>query len=243
MGNLTVGKIFNMSSGANIKSTPEIRVRLTVDKADGKLLSDNLRVVATITKLRAARTLMAIGADLLANAQPRVPFDTGQLRESGKVVMKAGRGSNIVIASGNKDGTINANLAAYKAKDLKNVKTITVNVSYTRFNSAGEDIATWTHEILRPYSERKEQVSSSRNKIFYARQPNTGPKYLLLPYLEKKDKYSRLMLDIANNRQLSKDIALVSKIVKSRVGRYTVNRVKLVESQIDRIGYFGKTNL
>jgi len=58
-------------------------------------------------------------------------------------------------------------------------------VQYTRENSRGEDIALWCHEELLPHDQRTNRAKGMK----YARTPGTGPKYLEIPFIEKRDEY------------------------------------------------------
>lgn len=239
MGLTIATQQLNFSKSLSIsKSATKANMNLSVkvDKQDLSLLEKNRKVLRSLFAVKVARALQAIGADLLAHAQPRVPYDTGELRKSGRVDLIAGS-RKWVTARGNVDGTINANVTTYKASELVGVKRLKAIISYTRFNERGENIGLWCHEILRPQTERVSKEKGSG--ISYAKQEGTGPKYLELPFYERKGKYKAFAENILSPPQLAKDIALITKVMPSKSGKYTVKRVKLVQNQIDRIGYFG----
>lgn len=218
------------------KTRANLNLSVKVDKQDLTLLEQNMKVLRSLFAIKVARALQAIGADLLTHAQPRVPVDKGQLRESGRVDLIVGS-RRWKTAKGNKDGTINANITSYKASELAGAKRLKAVISYTRFNERGEDIGLWCHEVLRPQEERVSKEKGSG--ISYAKTEGTGPKYLELPFYERKQKYIAFAENMLSPSELAKDIVLITKVMSSKSGKYTVNRIKLVKNQIDRLGYFG----
>uniref|UniRef100_A0A6M3KG88 Uncharacterized protein n=1 Tax=viral metagenome TaxID=1070528 RepID=A0A6M3KG88_9ZZZZ len=175
---------------------------------------------------RQAKILASIGIDLLARALPRTPYETGELRESGLVSMTIGN-QWLDIATGNKDGTVTANLS--KISVPRHVRNINLEVSFYRISrDGGLDIAQWVHEMLLPYDSRPSKPA--------ARQPRTGPKFLEIPFNEKINDYYNLIADKSN---LERDIAGLSRVRKRKKGPFDVDLVTLVESRIDSLGYYG----
>lgn len=183
-----------------------------------------------IIQVRLARAVAAIGIDVLSRSLPRAPIETGQLRESAKVQLRLGRSVRI-IGKGKKDGTVEADLSNIVQDALAHVRQINLEVSYYRMSehTPGFDVAQWVHENISEYG------GSSP----HARTPNTGPKYLEIPWKERERKYRKLLMDVVSERHLASDIALTSKIVQRRVGKYEVNVTKLIARRIARVGYFG----
>ena len=177
----------------------------------------------------AARAISLVTIDLLANAQPRVPVDTGELRESGVATLKMGRGGKTYIGIGHADGTIEARLGNVTKSKLKNVRTLRAEVSYRRLNEEGADIALWAHEDLLPYS------SSQHPR---ARTLGTGPKYLEIPWIEKAAEYIRFINDEVAGLTMKHNIALISKMQQTRTGKYKVNYVDLNIDKIQVEGYY-----
>uniref|UniRef100_A0A6H1ZW66 Tail protein n=1 Tax=viral metagenome TaxID=1070528 RepID=A0A6H1ZW66_9ZZZZ len=176
-----------------------------------------------------ARALALVAVDLLAKAQPRVPYDTGLLRSSGEATLKIGRTTEI-IGVGKSDGTIAVWLGKINKAKLKGVRTLRADVSYKRIGDSGEDVAVWTHEQLWPYESRPRKPA--------ARQPGTGPKYLEIPWLENIGNYINFLKSELSGVGFEKNIALISKLRQKRVGKYILNYIDLVPEQIASEGYF-----
>ena len=62
-----------------------VSLSLNVFDNDIALVTDNLRVALKTISYTVARAVAYCAIDLLSQAQPRVPVDTGKLRESGTV--------------------------------------------------------------------------------------------------------------------------------------------------------------
>jgi len=135
---------------------------------------------------------VAAGVDVLQTALPRVPYDTGKLRESGTVTMDLG-GKQIDIARGRREdprikylpgmSKLTPQLAKRLRRRLGTIRTI---VHFHRVSDSADglrDIAIWAHENLNPYGAG---VAPSATK------PGTGPKYLESAFKEKAPKWAKL---------------------------------------------------
>ena len=183
-----------------------------------------------IVQVRYARATAAIGVDVLSRSLPRTPLDTGELRESSVIKLKLGRSTRI-IGRGRADGTVEANFSSLVSDALAHVRQINLDVSFNRMSKKGDfDVAQWTHEALAEYGS---DFSPS------ARTPNTGPKYLEIPWKERENKYRKILRDVVDNKKLASDIALASRVKQSKVGKYEVNVVETIARRIARKGYYG----
>lgn len=192
---------------------------------------DNLNAFKQLVTLKVARAVGLVALDLMANAQPRVPMDTGELRESGTATMKLGRGGRLVIGTGNADGTVNGDLGRIRLADLKHVRTVRSEVSYSKMRDYF-DIAVYAHEQLAPYNG---QHGTKDRPV--AQEPGTGPKYLDIPWRQKKSIYIKFIKDAISGKELEHDIQQIAKIKQHRVGKFTVDVVKLTQSNIANYGY------
>jgi len=177
-----------------------------------------------------ARALAIVAVDLLAKAQPRVPYDIGFLRSSGQATLKMGRKTEI-IGFGKDDGTTVSWMGKINTAKLIGVRTIRADVSYHRLGDKGEDVALWTHEQIFPYEARPRKPA--------AKQPGTGPKYLEIPWLENMGNYINFLESELSGKGFEHNIALISKLRQKRVGKYIIKDfVKLVPEKIKFEGYF-----
>jgi hypothetical protein len=177
----------------------------------------NLEIVSNVISVKAAITVSAIALDLLANAQPRVPYDTGELRRSGKAVLVLDGAGDMIIGVGSEDGTILAMLSKLSAERIKKARSISAYVQYIRYNDKGEDIALKMHEELNPYGH----FETPR-----ARYPGTSGKYLEAPFNERYNKYLNIIQ--GNFSSLPEDLRKIAKrrSVKG-LGSFTVDLVDL----------------
>jgi hypothetical protein len=133
---------------------PKVGKKKTLNKLQFRVLKENVRTTADAIAYRAVEIVSYMGIDLLAHAQPRVPWDTGELRKSGRVHVEANRKS-FVVARGSKSGTISVktnNLSfSSLGRGIGKTANARVSVSYHRVNRKGQDIAIWTHETLNPH--------------------------------------------------------------------------------------------
>lgn len=207
-----------------------------INKLQFKVLKENIRTTADLIAYRAVEIVSYMGIDLLAHAQPRVPWDTGKLRRSGRVHVEANRKS-FVIARGSKSGAISVRTNHLNFNSLgRNIgssgapNTARVYVSYNRINEKGQDIAIWTHETLNPHDTRPNPPA--------ARKPGTGPKYLEIALNERKQLWMQLF-NLTMNKGISADLAKIAGVVRKRKNKYGVDIIKLVRNRINKKGYFG----
>lgn len=209
-------------------------------KEDLVLVTKNVKVAHKAIAYTVARVMAYLAVDLLAQALPRTPLAPdglfrgkqvigGRLRESGTAALSY-QGYSIV-GQGNKDGTIRYDYGRVSARKAQRSHKITSNVFFTRFNEAGENIAYWTHELLFPFEDRAAGATPA------ARTPGTGPKYLEIPFLEHMPRYSRILRDAYKRKTIENIKGLTQAVSSGKKGQAT--RVKLIESKIKRLGYWG----
>lgn len=219
----------NLPYGGGVSSKSKYNTDTTVTGLDQ--LIENLNSVGELISLKAARAIGLIAIDLLSNTQPRVPIDTGELRESGVAVLKLGRARKLIIGTGNADGTVSADLGGIKKAKLAHVRTIRSEVSYSKMKD-DFDVAVYAHEQLAPYNG--EHGTKDRP---IAQTPGTGPKYLDIPWRQKKSTYIKFLKDAVSGNELNHDIQQITKIKQRRVGKFTVDIVELSKSKINSLGY------
>lgn len=211
---------------------------LVVAKDDVKLILENSDTVLDLIVFRIAEALGSIGVDGLASTLPRVPWDTGELRKSGTVILTVGRSSKIV-AKGTKSGKVR--IAGW-LEELWAISTMKRRIKERprmecdiRFNKVvnGKDIAVWTHEILNPQDTRPNPPAAVK--------PGTGPKYLEITVNERRTMWVAAIRRAKNNVPFEiKGIRQVKKGKPTQTrNRYTVNRVKLMKNKIKSKGYYG----
>jgi len=239
----------NFLQGVNVKpSVSQTRFSRSTSRStgmqslreDAALGKKNMKVFMSLIAMKVVKAHQSIGADLLGHAQPRVPYDTGQLRESGTVTTIV-NGKEFISSKGNKDGYIETNFITPKASELHGSRRIETIVSYARSNMQGENIAYWCHEVLRPQDERVSKEKGSG--ISYAKKVGTGPKYLEIPFLERKNRYLAFATNLVSPPELAKDIALISEVRKARSEKHTVDRIELIQSKVANVGYFGSLGM
>lgn len=198
---------------------PEIRIDFRQAEEGVDQTIRNLEGAGKAIAYTVARALAFIAVDLLAKAQPRVPVETGELRESGRAQLKVS-GYVLNVAEGNKDGTVNANTIKVSPDRAYSAKVMDAQVHYHKVVSSPKfpnfDVALFTHESIDHYGGGKPS----------ARTPGTGPKYLEGPYLENRDKYVKIIEDAVKVKSL-KNIRKISSSIRSRRGKYTVDLIKL----------------
>jgi len=194
------------------------------------VLLKNLNKIPNILSMRVARTLGAIVVDLLTHSQPRTPVETGELRESGTAIVRTGRRKHIV-GKGSKDGHVGAQLTSIDKASLSGAKSITADVSYSRFNEKGQDVAMMMHELIAPFEDRESKSPAAKT-------PGTGPKYLEIPWLERRPMYEAILLH-GMLHLFEEDIKMATNIRKRTHERYMVDVVEITQRRISNIGYFG----
>lgn len=234
--------IYEYPVGGGPRNVVELRGR--VDELSMQETTKNLEVLSQALAFRLYTTIGSIVIDLLADAQPRVPFyaggprgmrSTGQLRESGTAFLTVNGGRETKVGDGKRDGSIVAKPSAMTTTQTQgNVKSIIGYVWYHR-EDKGKDVAIWTHESLLP----EEGYPSSGNRTpgqFFARTPGTGPKYLELAWQENKQRYMRMLDD--SMRGFPTKLRSIGIITKRAEGNFGIDRVSLKRDRIAKVGYF-----
>lgn len=194
--------------------------KVGVSARDIKELRDNLVIFAEHITSSGAKLMANIAIDLLSRSQPKVPWDTGQLRESGKASLIYGGRYSVIVGRGTKEGNVKADLSKVKRRVPKNTKFLSANVTYYRVGEDGKDVALWTHEELLPYEARPAKPA--------ARKPGTGPKYLESTFHENKSTYIDWINDQFSTDQISREIKKKLKVIRKGKDKFEVDIVKLV---------------
>ncbi len=149
----------------------------SIDKDINVIVKKNLPRLADIIKVHVAKTVGEIVLDLMSKVQPRIPVDTGELRESGRGRLLLGP-KWVNIAKGTNEGTIIDLTGKINAGLLKGSTRMVFNVGYTRTNERGENVALMMHEDIYHYDARALGFSPAAKTV------GTGPKYLETPLNE-----------------------------------------------------------
>jgi hypothetical protein len=216
-----VAREWNRKVTSQASIAPKVRAsgNVGVRARDIQDLSNNLVIFSEYISISGARLLGNIAIDLLSKTQPKVPWDTGQLRESGTAYVVYGGRSAQVVGRGTRDGGVKANLSRVTGRVPKGVHFLTANVTYRRFGDGGRDIAVWTHEDLLPYEARPAKPA--------ARKPGTGPKYLESTWYENRDHYLGWIQDTFSQDSISRDIQKMLSVTRTAKGKFEVDTVKL----------------
>jgi len=135
--------------------------------------------------------LIRISATVLQEAARRCPYETGALRESGRVHFAAG---DTAINKGNEvarvtDGKAeNPSVDVMKGSVSKGARMIVSEIRFTRVVK-GRDLALWAHEELLHYVKRP-KTEDQKGKWF-SKHYRTGPKYLENAFKLYKDDIQR----------------------------------------------------
>jgi hypothetical protein len=133
-----------------------------------------------------SRRLVAIMAEVLRDAATMAPYDKGLLRESGEVVLVAGKASGldtfVKIARGS-GATESPEVVVLKEFISKPAMTMQMDIAFDR-EEKGMDIALWAHEELLGYVKRPK--SGGQIGKWYATKEGTGPKYLEKAFKTRK---------------------------------------------------------
>ena len=151
----------------------------SIDKDINVIVKKNLPRLADIIKVHVAKTVGEIVLDLMSKVQPRIPVDTGELRESGRGRLLLGP-KWVNIAKGTNEGTIIDLTGKINAGLLKGSTRMVFNVGYTRSNTLGENVALMMHENIATHEAWILGVHPR------ARTEGTGPKYLEGPWRKNK---------------------------------------------------------
>ena len=205
---------------------PAMSLNYSMVGADETIL--NLKNLSLAIRYKAALLLSEIGIDLLSKALPKTPVDSGQLRESGEVILKF-TGAYSKIASGMADGSINTSNPQIPVSRLANTSKMDLLVQFYRTNEFGEDIALWAHEDLYP---------SGSSQRPHALQPGTGPKYLEQPWLENVNDYIGRLYEVASIRDSIKNATKTIRKARSKtdVDVITLNPISLLAKVTRRAG-------
>jgi len=166
-------------------------------------LTQNLTVFNAYVTEEVVRTVGEIVIDVLRRSEPKVPWDTGQLRGSGRAVVLLGHshggGYEIDVGKGIKyqgSGEGRIDMFMDKLRGKTKARYVTGNVIYQRTGDGGVDVALWTHEDLNPYGGSRPA----------ARQPGTGPKYLENTWTEGERAYLSELHKIVNFDNMWRDL-------------------------------------
>lgn len=191
-----------------------------------KEVTKNLEITGEYLTLNAINVVGAIVVDLLQSALPRTPYDTGELRESGRAFLIYDGGAKQDIGYGSREGTVKTTYNRIKRKDVQH--SVSGGVSFQRTGEEGTDVAVWTHEDLLPYDKRPLKPA--------ARMPGTGPKYLEGPWYENRSVYVDWIQDAFSHQTITKDLKSAIKVKSSQAkDKYeadivTVDRAKLEQA-------------
>lgn len=141
-------------------------------KAQVKRLGKRLNMAEREVSRAVAEALGEVAFDILEDSNRACPIDTGQLRNSAKAFLSRQGRRDLheiyrIAGASSKDPT-SGDVTGIGPQVPQLSQEWNLFVSYSRYNSRGEDIAVWTHEDLNPYGGGSPA----------AKQPGTGPKYL-----------------------------------------------------------------
>ena len=198
-----------------------INIKLSSIDPDVNLVLRNLNALENIIKIRIAKTMSGVVVDLLSKALPRTPIDTGELRESatGKLLLGS---KTLIIAKGNANGSVTDLTQKIRASVLRGATKLEYDVSFTRTNEKGDNIALWTHEYLSSYEARAMGIHPA------ARTPGTGPKYLEAPWLENRAMYENKILESVSTNRIARIVQGRTRRKKTGKGKYAVEQVEII---------------
>ena len=205
-------------------------VTVSFDMEDLKLVYKNIDNVEYLLKISGVRAVAAVAIDLLANTQPRVPYETGELRASGTAMVIGGRSGMTIVGTGKKeDATINADLGGLRSKDFSKTDKIAGIVSYSKISPRqGFDVAEYAHYNIYAYGAGKSPK---------ARQYGTGPMFLKNTFKARKKLYEGFIIKVMMGVEFEQGIAGATKILNKRTGKFTVDRTEIVRSKIQQYGW------
>lgn len=176
-------------------------------------ISKNVKAAMDIVTAKSLMAAVQAAKRILRASQLRVPIDTGELKGSGTA-----RIAGIPVAQGNRD-KFSDQIRIIKTphiSDLLHKKHININVQYIRWNERGQDIAFWAHQDLNPYG------SATSPK---ARTPNTGPKYLEIPFnMLKADTIAEIKESV---RTIDEDIEKSKTIIAQENARLKAEKSRI----------------
>lgn len=194
-----------------------------IDTANITEVTKNLEITGKYLTLNAMYVVAAIVVDLLQSALPRTPYDTGELRESGRAFLIYDGGAEQDVGYGSKEGTVRTTYNRIRRKDAKH--SVSGGVSFFRTGEEGTDVAVWTHEDLLPYDMRPQKPA--------ARKPGTGPKYLEQPWTENMSTYVDWVRDVFSHAEIAKDIKAATKVKRTQTKeKYMADQIKLDRAKL-----------
>jgi len=199
-------------------------------KSEGVWLDDSIdtivnNVAAFIEHInyKTMRMLGIIAVDLLSKTQPKVPYETTELRASGTASVHTDRDTFIVGTGILKTTDVRADLGKLTNAAARNVKKhIDMTVMYFKMRD-DFDVAVFTHEFINPHGYGMSPE---------ARMAGTGPNYLRSTWEENKKKYISMIRDTYSEKKLGRDVALLYKAKQKRAGRYLVSGMTVKRSRI-----------
>lgn len=187
---------------------PGRRYRTVKEKALSRMDGDIKEIMKSLTNVNdrmsfyrlasyhVSKVLINICYEILDRAVARTPYRTGQLRDSGKVVLYSGRKQTENIALDVRaDGTGRYEIRRWIDGIRRPAALLSAEISFERVDR-GKDVALWAHEDLGYYEERPRSATARAvreeaqgRKEWWATKPGaygvgTGPKYLEGPYNE-----------------------------------------------------------
>uniref|UniRef100_A0A6M3IKH3 Uncharacterized protein n=2 Tax=viral metagenome TaxID=1070528 RepID=A0A6M3IKH3_9ZZZZ len=221
----------------------------------------NLWVVGEAITFQYARTVADILVNLLAKAQPRVPYfserearargwdgkdprsgwgppSTGELRESGAARLGFNTYTMLVIARGKVDGKVDADVRRVDPSRFDiGITRIRGNITYEHTSPTGEDIALWTHENMLAYEEKPNRPNPHIPPA--GRGKGTGPKYLEIPWLANKDEYISALRGVIED--FPNQLRRISKARPPKEkDKFTVDSISITRNDIARLGYYNR---
>jgi hypothetical protein len=157
--------------------------------------------------------LIAISAKILEEAARRCPYSTGELRNSGRVLVSLGgaSGTGSVAAKVTGGESAEPSVEIVKPYFQKNTKVISSEIKFSK-KVKGKDLALWAHEELLHYVKRPK--SGAQKGQWYSRHFRTGPKYL-----ESAFKLYKKEIPIEIEKGLMEAVRVYNKRWKKRVRR------------------------
>lgn len=146
------------------------------DVVDTMLGMGNKTSMRWLLSKHITKRLIALSAMVLKDAAQRCPWESGKLRESGRVSARVGKG-RFLIAAKVVDGKVERPDVTIVRQYITRptTKNIEVDIYFNR-EVDGKDLALWAHEELLRYVKRPKTASQMGK--WYARHFGTGPKYL-----------------------------------------------------------------
>ncbi len=146
-----------------------------------------------------SKALIEVCKQILTQAVAKAPYRTGELRSSGRVIIRTGQKQTENIAADVRaDNTGEFEVRPWIESIKRPAALLSAEISFAK-TERGRDVALWAHEELLDYSERefrpillrslksRERITGvpeedRRTQIYIATKEGTGPKYLEGPY-------------------------------------------------------------